>query len=86
MSGGLERIDHALGEEDVEALVEGWTVDEVLAIHDFLQRVCERLWVRHETVLVERLLGLDDAGVTGGEPPERSANLELGLDEPDQPF
>ena len=85
MSGGLERIDHALGDKDVEALVEGWTVDEVLAIHDFLQRVCERLWVRHELVLVERLLGLDDAGATG-EPAERSMNLELGLDEPDQPF
>ena len=85
MSGGLERIDHALGEEDVEALVEGWTVDEVLAIHDFLQRVCERLWVRHELVLVEHLLGLDDAGATG-ERSECSANLELELDEPEQPF
>ena len=85
MSGGLGRIDHALGDEDVEALVEGWTVDEVLAIHDFLQRVCERLWVRHELVLVERLLGLDDAGARGA-PAARSANLELELDEPDQPF
>lgn len=83
--GGLERVDHALFDEDVERLVEGWTAPEVLAIHDFLQRVCERLWERHETVLLEHLYGLDDPG-GGAEEAARSANLELAFDEPELPF
>ena len=85
MSGGIERRDHALEDEDVERVIEGWTAAEVLAIHDFLQGLCERLWGRHETVLIEHLLGLDE--LDGPlERPARSANLELALEEPEQPF
>ena len=80
---GLGRVEHALLDEDVERLVAGWTAEEVLAIHDFLQRVAGALWERHEERLLEHLYGLDEPGpaATVG-----SANLELELEEPEQPF
>ena len=81
VGAGLARTDHALFDEDVERLVAGWTAEEVLAIHDFLQRMAEALWERHQEAVMEHLYGLDEP-----EPPERSANLELALEEPEQPF
>ena len=82
--GRFGRVEHALGDEDVERLVAGWTAEEVLAIHDFLQRVAGALWERHEERLLEHLYGLDEPGPAAAM--ERSANLELELGEPEQPF
>ena len=83
IGAGLGRVEHALLDEDVERLVAGWTAEEVLAIHDFLQRVAGALWERHEQRLLEHLYGLDEPGSAAV---ERSANLELELGEPEQPF
>ena len=81
---GVGRVEHAFLDEDVERLVAGWTAEEVLAIHDFLQRVAGALWERHEERLLEHLYGLDEPGPAAAM--ERSANLELELEEPEQPF
>ena len=63
MSAGREA-----GEELFEGLVEGWTAAEAQVIHEFCQRLSDRLWERYEEVLIEHLLGLDGTS----EPPQPS--------------
>ena len=75
------------GEELFEGLVEGWTAAEAQVIHEFCQRLSDRLWERYEEVLIEHLLGLDqEAPVPGPPDPAAEYTLPLPFIEPEPPF
>lgn len=78
---------NADGEELFEGLIEGWTAVEARAIHEFCQRLSDRLWERYEEVLIEHLLELDRVDVAL-EPTDRAdeRTLPLPFMEPEPPF